>query len=242
LEDNTYLQKGGNIVPRHPLFTPEIRQAVNYLIKNDAYLVDNEVNERAITHKLAEYIQYLLPEWHVDCEYNRKLGVAKTVDFGLLIERMSMLLTRESQERIDYDGEIDDIIGQLAEELSNPENRLLGEDGDQQFFYLSGYNGKYVKRVYPDIIAHRRSTMLNKIAVEVKITGRSHNSRKNQIFDLMKLAALTDATGDYKYDVGFFITLPDRIFGTSIAPSPVKNSELNRMGINRHRVYNIQIK
>lgn len=30
------------------------------------------MNERSIAHKLAEYIQEQFPEWHVDCEYNRK--------------------------------------------------------------------------------------------------------------------------------------------------------------------------
>ncbi|MHA1749061.1 MAG: hypothetical protein ACTSYF_10535 [Promethearchaeota archaeon] len=34
-------------------------------------MLENDVSERAITHKLAEYIQEQFPDWNVDCEYNR---------------------------------------------------------------------------------------------------------------------------------------------------------------------------
>jgi hypothetical protein len=50
----------------------KIEKALRLLYKNDLFLITNTTNERSITHKLAEYIQILFPEWHVDCEYNRK--------------------------------------------------------------------------------------------------------------------------------------------------------------------------
>jgi len=37
----------------------------------DSYLLENDLHERTITHKLAEYLQALFPHWNVDCEYNR---------------------------------------------------------------------------------------------------------------------------------------------------------------------------
>lgn len=37
----------------------------------DRYLLDQDVNERTIAHKLAEYLQQHIPEFNVDCEYNR---------------------------------------------------------------------------------------------------------------------------------------------------------------------------
>ncbi len=45
--------------------------SVGMLFKNDAFLVENVVNERSISHKLAEYLQLLFPDYNVDCEYNR---------------------------------------------------------------------------------------------------------------------------------------------------------------------------
>jgi hypothetical protein len=38
---------------------------------NDSDLIVRKVNERSLTHKLAGYLQSLVPEYHVDCEYNR---------------------------------------------------------------------------------------------------------------------------------------------------------------------------
>lgn len=48
-----------------------IRSCLQKLRKQDKYLLDKKVNERTITHKLAEYLQEQFLEFNVDCEYNR---------------------------------------------------------------------------------------------------------------------------------------------------------------------------
>ncbi|MHA1381950.1 MAG: hypothetical protein ACTSRG_26565 [Candidatus Helarchaeota archaeon] len=48
-----------------------INKAIANFKKKDKVLLKIEVNERTITHKLAEYIQKEFPDWNVDCEYNR---------------------------------------------------------------------------------------------------------------------------------------------------------------------------
>jgi len=50
----------------------KVNIAIDILFENDLFLLRYKVNERSISHKLAEYLQILFPEWHVDCEYNRK--------------------------------------------------------------------------------------------------------------------------------------------------------------------------
>jgi hypothetical protein len=50
-----------------------VDKAVERLFINDRDLLDINVNERSISHKLAEYLQIEFPDWHVDCEYNRKM-------------------------------------------------------------------------------------------------------------------------------------------------------------------------
>ncbi len=45
--------------------------ALNQLLENDLWLLHNNLNERTIAHKLAEYLQQIFPDHHVDCEYNR---------------------------------------------------------------------------------------------------------------------------------------------------------------------------
>jgi len=67
------LSEGANVSYDYP--DDEIRErariALGVLQKNDSFLLENEVNERAIAHKFAEYLQKQFPDWNVDCEYNR---------------------------------------------------------------------------------------------------------------------------------------------------------------------------
>lgn len=51
-----------------------IEQALDALlvfVEAEATLLEVGVNERSITHKMAEYLQQVFPGWNVDCEYNR---------------------------------------------------------------------------------------------------------------------------------------------------------------------------
>ena len=53
----------------------EIRQRFECALRNfyrkEAKLVEYQVSERALTHKLAENLQELFPHHNVDCEYNK---------------------------------------------------------------------------------------------------------------------------------------------------------------------------
>jgi hypothetical protein len=50
----------------------KIEISIRQLFKNDAMLLENDVNERTISGKLAFYLSSQYPELNVDCEYNRK--------------------------------------------------------------------------------------------------------------------------------------------------------------------------
>lgn len=56
-----------------------IKNAIEKLISSDSVLLEIDVNERTITHRLAIYIEELIPGWDVDCEYNRLFDDAKKV-------------------------------------------------------------------------------------------------------------------------------------------------------------------
>ena len=58
--------------PEFDIVRYKVELSLHHLYKNDHFLIMNSTNERSITHKLAEYLQRLFPEWHVDCEYNRR--------------------------------------------------------------------------------------------------------------------------------------------------------------------------
>lgn len=57
-----------------------LRKCLEELVKTDRELLDNDVNERSITHKLAEHIQREFRYWHVDCEYNRNWQMPKMLE------------------------------------------------------------------------------------------------------------------------------------------------------------------
>ena len=50
----------------------KVEIALGMLLKNDSFLLEHDVNERSISHKLAEYLQQLFPDYNVDCEYNKR--------------------------------------------------------------------------------------------------------------------------------------------------------------------------
>lgn len=52
-------------------YKAKIAKAIRRLITNDGHLLIVSANERSITHRFALHLQAELPEWHIDCEYNR---------------------------------------------------------------------------------------------------------------------------------------------------------------------------
>src|SRR5690348_14899528 len=54
--------------------------AIEQLIARDRALLEFDLNERTITHKLAEHLQQAFSEYDVDCEYNRNQGDIKTLE------------------------------------------------------------------------------------------------------------------------------------------------------------------
>jgi hypothetical protein len=66
--------------PDAALFRDRLDSALQRLSDRDFHLLSADVNERSITHKLAEYLQAELPDWHVDCEYNRDRHDSKLLE------------------------------------------------------------------------------------------------------------------------------------------------------------------
>lgn len=58
----------------------KVLRAINRLKQDDFYLLENNLNECSINHKLAWHLQIEFPEWHVDCEYNKQWEKIKELD------------------------------------------------------------------------------------------------------------------------------------------------------------------
>jgi hypothetical protein len=49
-----------------------VLRAVQTLYARDSNLFSSEGSEWSISHRLAVYLEQLLPHWNIDCEYNRQ--------------------------------------------------------------------------------------------------------------------------------------------------------------------------
>lgn len=48
----------------------KVNVSINKLFENDKWLIENDLSEQSISHKLGEYLQTNFMEFNVDCEYN----------------------------------------------------------------------------------------------------------------------------------------------------------------------------
>jgi hypothetical protein len=61
----------------HDEVVRRIDSAYISMIRADFVLFEIDVNERSLTHKLAEHLQVEFQDWNVDCEYNRNGSLPK---------------------------------------------------------------------------------------------------------------------------------------------------------------------
>jgi len=57
-----------------------VKKSIEKMFQKDADLFEVNINERTISHKLAEYLQCELSDLNVDCEYNRHIENLKTLE------------------------------------------------------------------------------------------------------------------------------------------------------------------
>lgn len=57
----------------------KVRQALELFFSKDHDLLELDVNERSISHKLAEHLQTFFQHYDVDCEYNRRGRIPKRI-------------------------------------------------------------------------------------------------------------------------------------------------------------------
>lgn len=193
----------------YPYDDVKILQGLNTLLRLDGYLLANNLSERSITHKLAEYYQDIFHEWNVDCEYNRNLGGPKEITAEEILKLMANQLesTKYLINLFEHTGdEIYEQMRDLERQLRDPSRIKYNEEYDVVLFLLTLANNKKVlKRIYPDIIIHHRGTSDNNIVIEAKKT--INNDRKERGYDLVKLITLVSSPR-FNYKHGYFIDLP----------------------------------
>ena len=184
-----------------------LNKSLNKLYIKDWYLLRYNVHERSITHKLAEYLQELFPDYDVDCEYDRDIDNA--------------------------DGNFKkQIHGIVTEELRKRKNSIITipQDGWIDNDKLEEYINDLRRNFYPDIIVHKRGTNShNLLIIEAK------KANVNVDFDKKKLTAYTkiDFIGNrlnYKLGVLLQLSIGERFSReeVKITDYPITNKPNNK--------------
>jgi len=137
----------------------EIKRRLNLALEKlyvkDWYLIKNAAHERSITHKLAEYLQELFPDYDVDCEYNLDID------------------NKGRNTLVGYKRWGDDI---------DKFNLLLKNLDRKNYSSLKKLITKLSSLFYPDIIIHKRGTnSQNLLVIECKKNNEVGNDREKLI-------------------------------------------------------------
>lgn len=155
-----------------------LKEALTKLYVKDWYILEHNCHERSITHKLAEYLQELLPNYDVDCEYN--------LDIDNENKRKKWI----SKE----------VITKIKSEIKNIKGNL-----DTNNWNLSEEIEKLSKGFYPDIIVHKRDTnKYNMLVIEVK---KSNNIDTELDIQKLIALTSQNTPNHYKYLLGAQITV-----------------------------------
>lgn len=133
--------------------------AIEQLFSHDKYLLENDINERTIAHRLALYLDPLFPGLDVDCEYNGN------VDADNKRKYINVLQYRANEPGIprERNNNDDDSTRRVYPDIIihkrgiNSRNLLIIEIkkstnkdlGDYDHFKLSTYTGKDNENTFP---------------------------------------------------------------------------------------------
>lgn len=95
-------QKGLNLKEAKKL----LEEAIAKLIAEDSWLLSQDLSEQSISHKLAEHLQKMLPDFNVDCEYNGNIEQGNgRKSINILKEQLNNLGLLRDRKRDDIEKE-----------------------------------------------------------------------------------------------------------------------------------------
>jgi hypothetical protein len=65
-----------------------LKKALDELLIKDNDIIEIDINERTISHRLAIYLECHFPEWNVDVEYNRNHEDIKIIEDGKKLKKI----------------------------------------------------------------------------------------------------------------------------------------------------------
>ena len=72
-------------IPSDKEINGKLKTSLDLLYQHDLFLLEKDLAETSISHRLALYLQQTFDAWHVDCEYNRDLDNPKRLNNDLVL-------------------------------------------------------------------------------------------------------------------------------------------------------------
>ena len=91
-------------IPKNFYRGEDFIKAINDFILNEWFILKNDLNERTVSHKLAEYFQSYFRDYNVDCEYNRMPREDKNWDEEYITKRLFLPIDIEYKKINDTKG------------------------------------------------------------------------------------------------------------------------------------------
>lgn len=196
-----------------------VRCLENSLIRffeRDSILLENDVHEQTITHKLGCYLEREIRSYNffddlsVDCEYNRDVdSFSRRKEIGDLkveIRDYISLYLGKFENKTEVLESIDN-LNMKTFSIYDIEEILENKIPDKLFRKIMSKIRRFVR---PDIIVHRRgSNNQNLLVIEAKKTNDVGANNNDEIADIMKLRKYVSRSrgNSLKYRYGVFISL-----------------------------------
>jgi len=184
------------VKPAEYLENPDalVRDAVRRLVEKDRLILENQLWEVCLTHRLAVHLERLLDGiCDVDCEYNKQLFVEGHPE--------------KQVKQKDLRARLEEVRPDILEQYHGGTHpfRPVGVNPER---YIDGVMGalntnEEEKEFRPDVIVHQRGTQKNFVVIEAKWL-RDYEQKK-VLLDIAKLCQLTHPDSQLKYKLGYFL-------------------------------------
>lgn len=176
----------------------KVEKSLAYLKKNDVTIVENQLWEPCLSHRLAVYLEQVFDAYHVDCEYNKRFEDGVIGHKALSREALTTWIKSFDKEQItriffrnqnDFDAAVNKAVDDISVLDTDSEKPKKKSDD---------------RKLRPDVIVHQRETQENNLLVIENKWLREENLAE-VLLDLAKLTQLTCPGSTLKYKYGLFL-------------------------------------
>lgn len=175
----------------------KVERALACVKLNDSAVIENQLWEPCLSHRLAVYLEHEFNSYHVDCEYNKRFEDGVIGHKALSREALTHWISSFEKEQIskifereqrDFEAAVKRAATDISELDTDSEKPKKSDD----------------RKLRPDIIVHQRKNQKRNLLVLENKWLRKENFAE-VLLDLAKLTQLTCPGSTLEYKYGLFL-------------------------------------